>query len=50
MPNQTTPILQQMQQLIGSKNSSRLSRENPDRSKEDECGSLGKTNGAGASA
>ena len=47
MPNETTPILQQMQRLIGS---NQARRENRERTKEAECDSLGKRNGAGAKA
>jgi len=50
MPNETTPILQQMQRLIGSNTPSRASCENRDRTKEAECDSLGKTSVAGAKA
>ena len=50
MPNETTPALQQMQRLIGFKTPNQASRENRDRTKEAECDSLGKRNGAGAKA
>jgi hypothetical protein len=47
MPNETTPTLQQMQRLTGS---NQARRENRERTKEAECDSLGKRNGAGAKA